>query len=159
MNTTFWLCLTIVAAGLWSGLLLTITTILHPMFASQGAEGMRHDLGRFLPIARRSPTNYVLVVALMVAPIVTLFALWDSTVDAPFLLTAVGATLTLTGAFGVSRFAAEPNYDVILDDATPSSSERWATARHRYFLLNWVRAGLTWSALACFVLAAYLHWS
>lgn len=159
MNATFWLCLTIVAAGLWSGLLLTITTILHPMFASEGVDGMRHDLGRFLPIARRSPTNYVLVLALMVAPIVTLFALWDSALDAPFVLTAIGACLTLTGAFGVSRFAAEPNYDVILDDATPSSPERWATARHRYFLLNWVRAGLTWTALACFVAAAFLSWS
>jgi hypothetical protein len=159
VNTTFWLCFTIVAAGLWSGLLLTITTILHPMFASQPAEGMRHDLGRFLPIARRSPTNYILVVALMIAPIVTLFALWDSSVDAPFVLTAAGATLTLTGAFGISRFAAEPNYDVILADDTPSSPQRWATARHRYFLLNWVRAGFTWAALACFVSAAYLHWT
>lgn len=159
MNTTFWLCLTIVAAGLWSGLLLTITTILHPMFASQNAEGMRHDLGRFLPIARRSPTNYILVVALMIAPIVTLFALWDSAVDAPFVLTAAGATLTLTGAFAISRFAAEPNYDVILADDTPSNPRRWATARHRYFLLNWVRAGFTWAALACFVSAAYLHWT
>ena len=27
--------LSVVAAGLWSGLLLTVTTILHPMYASQ----------------------------------------------------------------------------------------------------------------------------
>lgn len=159
MNTTFWLCLTIVAAGLWSGLLLTITTILHPMFSAHGPAGMRDDLGRFLPIARRSPTNYVLVLILMIAPIVTVFALWDSVVDAPVVLTAIGATLTLTGALGISRFAAEPNYDVILAEDTPSSPERWATARHRYFLFNWVRAGFTWAALACFVSAAYLHWT
>lgn len=159
MNTTFWLCTTIVAAGLWSGLLLTITTILHPMFATQDRDGLRTDLGRFLPIARRSPTNYVLVVALMVAPIVALVSLWESTLDAPVVLTGIGALLTWTGAFGISRFAAEPNYDVILADDPAPSARRWSVARHRYFVLNWVRAGFTWAALGCFVTAAYLSWS
>jgi hypothetical protein len=159
MNPAIWLCLTIVAAGLWSGLLLTITTILHPMFAARDNPGMREDLGRFLPIARRSPTNYVLVVALMVTPVVALFALWDSSIDGPFVLTAIGAVLTYIGAFGISRFAAEPNYDVLLTNTPDTSPNRWTQARHRYFVLNWARAGLMWSALGCFAVAALVEWS
>lgn len=157
MNPAIWLCITIVAAGLWSGLLLTITTILHPMFAPRDNPGMREDLGRFLPIARRSPTNYVLVVALMVTPIVALVALWDSSVDSPFVVTAIGTAFTYIGAFGISRFAAEPNYDVLL--TSNPEAPRWAQARHRYFVLNWVRAGLMWAALGCFATAALLEWS
>jgi hypothetical protein len=58
--------LSVVSDGLWSGLLLTLTltTILHPLYAPQEAGGFATDMPRFLPIARRSPTNYVLVSAL-----------------------------------------------------------------------------------------------
>jgi len=52
--------ISLVATGLWSGLLLTLTTILHPMYAPRDARGFVEDMRRFLPIARRSPTNYIL---------------------------------------------------------------------------------------------------
>lgn len=60
--------LAVVCAGLWSGLLLTLTTILHPMYAALDGRGFASALGRFLPIARRSSTNYVLVGGLVVGP-------------------------------------------------------------------------------------------
>jgi hypothetical protein len=63
------------------------------------------------------------------------------------------------GAFGISRFAAEPNYDVLLDGDPEQSPGRWSAARHRYFVLNWARAGLVSSALACFAGAALLEWN
>lgn len=43
--------LSVVSAGLWSGLLLTVTTILHPMYARQDASAFAADMRRFLPIA------------------------------------------------------------------------------------------------------------
>src|SRR3712207_3847256 len=104
----------IVCAGLWSGLLLTLTTILHPMFAAGGPRGFAQDLQRFLPIARRSPTNYVLVLGLIVAPIVALVGLRDDPTSLPFLLTALGLAVDLAGPLLISRFLAEPNYDLIL---------------------------------------------
>ena len=159
MNADLWLCLTIVIAGLWSGLLLTVTTILHPMFASEDDVGFRHDLGRFLPIARRSPTNYVLVIGLVVAPAIALAAMRDEVSGAPFVLTAIGLVFTFIGAMVISRFAAEPNYDVILSDETPAGSQRWTTARRRYFTLNWVRGAFVWTALGCFSAAGYMSWT
>lgn len=151
------LTLSVLAAGLWSGLLLTLTTILHPMFAALDARSYAVEMRRFLPIARRSPTNQVLVLLLVIAPVVALVGLRDDPTSAPFLLCALGLAATLTGPLLASRFLAEPNYDVILGwdpDAVPPD---WRTARDRMFGLNWLRATLTWLAFASFAVAAYLH--
>ena len=84
------LALSVVCAGLWSGLLLTLTTILHPLYTARDGAGFATDLGRFLPVARRSPTNYALVIGLVVAPVLALVGLRDDPTGAPFVLTALG---------------------------------------------------------------------
>lgn len=151
--------LSIISAGLWSGLLLTLTTILHPMYASRTASGFARDMRRFLPIARRSPTNFILVFALFLGPIVALVGLRDDPSGAPFVLTAAALAATVAGPLLTSKFLAEPNYDVILrwdPDAVPSD---WRIAWARYFRLNWIRAALTWIAFGLFLAAAFLHYS
>jgi hypothetical protein len=149
--------LCVVSAGLWSGLLLTLTTILHPMYAPQDASGFATDMRRFLPIARRSPTNYVLVSGLLLAPVVALAGMWREPTEAPFVLTAVGLAAVVAGPFLTSRHLAEPNYQVILGWDPESVPADWRTVRARYFRANWVRAVLTWSAFALFLAAAYLR--
>jgi len=157
MTADIGLGLAVVCAGLWSGLLLTLTTILHPIYAAEDARGFALALRGFLPVARRSPTNYLLVIGLVVAPAVALFGLRAEPGAAPFVLTAVGLGLTIIGPLLLSRLRAEPNYDVILGwdpDAMPAD---WLTIRSRYFALNWVRAAFTWAAFALFLAAAYTH--
>lgn len=149
--------LSVVSAGLWSGLLLTLTTILHPMFAPQDAAGFATDMRRFLPIARRSPTNYILVSALLLAPVAALVGLWHQPTEAPFVLTAIGLSAVVAGPLLTSRYLAEPNYEIILDWDAESVPADWRTVRATYFRLNWIRAVLTWSAFALFLAAAYLH--
>lgn len=147
----------VVCAGLWSGLLLTLTTILHPIYGARDGRGFAADLGHFLPVARRSPTNYALVGGLVLAPVVALIGLRDQPTGAPFLLTTLGLGLTVAGPLLVSRFLSEPTYDVILgwDPADPPAG--WEAVRSRYFALNWLRAASTWVAFALFLAAAYLH--
>lgn len=157
MTADIGLGLSVVAAGLWSGLLLTVTTILHPMFAARGPAGFTEDMRRFLPIARRSPTNYVLVIALLVSPVVALVGLWHQFGSAPFVLTAAGLAATVTGPLLVSNRLAEPNYAVILSWDPDAVPQDWGVARARYFRLNWLRAALTWLALGLFVAATYLY--
>ncbi|MCA2211797.1 hypothetical protein [Jidongwangia harbinensis] len=154
MQPELWLGLSIVFAGLWSGLLLTLTTILHPMFATRDGAGFAADLRRFLPVARRSPTNYVLVVGLVVAPAVAVAGLWDERGDAAFALTGAGLALTVAGPLLISRFLSEPTYDVILGWDPQAVPANWTDVRRRYFALNWVRAVLTWTAFALFLAAA-----
>lgn len=156
MSTELWLGATVVAAGLWSGLLLTVTTLLHPMYAAEDGAGFTHDLHRFLPVARRSPTNYVLVLALLVAPAGALVSLRD-TGGAAFALTAAGFVLTVLGPFLTSRFLAEPNYEVIMAWDADHLPADWRSARHRYFVLNWLRGALTWAAFGLFLAATHVH--
>ena len=149
--------LSVISAGLWSGLLLTLTTILHPMYGTRDAAGFSRDMRRFLPVARRSPTNYVLVSLLLLAPITALIGLRGEPASPAFVLTAIGTAATLAGPLVASRFFAEPNYDVILSWDPDDVPDDWRIARARYFRLNWLRAGLTWTSFVLFLTAAYLH--
>jgi len=151
------LALSVVAAGLWSGLLLTITTILHPMFAAGDGRAFSLDMRRFLPIARTAVVNYVLVVLLVLAPVLALVGLWNDRGSAPFVLTAAGLVSTIAGPLLMSRFLAEPNYAVILGWAPDAVPSDWERTRARYFALNWLRGALTWLAFALFSVAFYLH--
>ena len=159
MTADIGLGLSVVATALWSGLLLTLTTILHPMFAPRDAAGFVEDMRRFLPIARRSPTNYVLVIALLCSPVIALVGLRDRAGSAPFVLTALGLAAVVAGPLLMSRLLAEPNYAVILGWDPAALPDDWQVARARYFRLNWVRGALTWLALTLFVIAASVHFS
>jgi len=151
------LALSVVSAGLWSGLLLTLTTMLHPICAADSPGDFARDLRRFLPIARRSPTNYVLVLLLLFAPVLALIGLRAQVSSAPFVLTALGLAATIAGPLLGSRLLAEPNYDVILGWDPQAVPDDWLVARARYFRFNWVRGWLTWIAFALFAAATYLH--
>jgi len=149
--------LSVICAGLWSGLLLTLTTILHPVYAGQDGAGFTRGLGRFLPVARNAPTNYALVIGLVVAPVLALVGLRDDPTGAPFVLTALGLVLTITGPLLVSRLLSEPNYDVILGWDPEHLPADWEAARDRWIALNWIRAAITWVAFALFLAASYAH--
>jgi hypothetical protein len=157
MSTEIFLTISVVAAGLWSGLLLTLTTILHPMFASRDDAGLSEDLHRFLPVARKSPTNYVLVAFLVLAPVASVVSLWSDFGSTAFVLAAVGTALTLIGPLAMSSQLAEPNYDVLLAWEGGQEPAEWPQARQKYFLYNWLRAGITWVAFACFIAATAVY--
>jgi hypothetical protein len=55
------LILSVVFAGLWSGLLLMLATVLHPMIRRMDGRGFALFLRAFLPVARRAPSNYIAV--------------------------------------------------------------------------------------------------
>ena len=149
--------LSVVCAGLWSGLLLTLTTILHPLYTARDGAGFATDLGRFLRVARRSPTNYALVIGLVVAPVLALVGLRDDPAGAPFVLTALGLVLTVAGPLLVSRLLSEPIYDVILGWDPADLPAGWQAVRDRWVALNWVRGACTWVAFALFLAAFYAY--
>lgn len=154
MDTSIWLCLAFTLTGLWAGLLLTVTTLLHPMFAADGPQEFRADVGRFLPIARSAPTNYVLVLGMVGSVTGALVAQRHDAGSATFVLTAVALALIVVGAVGISRWAAEPNYDTLLAlEVGAAPTPEWERARRRYFALNWLRGGFVWTALVCLALA------
>ncbi|GAA4939325.1 hypothetical protein EV188_106104 [Actinomycetospora succinea] len=147
----------VVATALWSGLLLMLTTVLHPVYAGRDAAGFAREMQRFLPIAQRSPTNYGLVIAMVVAPVVALVGLWGEPSGVPFLLTSLGLALVVAGPLLTSRFGAEPNYAVMLAWAPDAPPRDWRHVRARWLRLNWIRAAATWAALALLVAATSLY--
>ena len=144
----------VVFAGLWSGLLAMLTTVLHPMMKPMSGEDFAGFLGAFLPIARSSLFNYAMVIGLVAAPTTALIAMGgDQAGETVFVLTAIGLALTVFGPLLVSNRLASPNYDEILSWDPQAVPEGWEATRARYFKLNWIRAGATWVAFALFVAA------
>jgi hypothetical protein len=147
------LALCVVLAGLWSGLLLTLTTLLHPMFRAADGPAFAGLLHGFLPVARRSPTNYVIILGLVVVPGAALAAMWSDRGSAPFVLTAIGYVACLVGPVAISRAFAEPNYDVMLGWDPTALPANWPDVRRYYFRLNWIRGAFIWVAFAMFLIA------
>ena len=141
----------VVFSGLWSGLLAMLTQVLHPMMAAMDGPGFRRYLGEFLPVARKAPANYILVLGMVFAPAVALFLL-DSG-EAAFALTAIGLALTVIGPLLVSNRLAEPNYDLMLSWNPDRMPEDWESVRRKYFRLDWIRSACTWAAFALFLAA------
>jgi uncharacterized membrane protein len=154
LSTEEWaLVASVVFSGTWSGLLMMLTTVLHPMMRRMEGGEFARFLRSFLPIARRAPSNYIAVIGMVVAPAVALFALGDDAGSAPFVLTAIGLALTVAGPLLVSRLFSEPNYDVMLAWDPDSLPAEWEAVRSKYFALNWIRAAATWTAFALFLAA------
>lgn len=143
----------VVFAGVWSGLLAMLTTILHPMLARMDGAGFERFLQQFLPIARTAPINLITVLGMVIAPAVALIALLDDPGRAPFILAAVGLALTVAGPLLVSRYGSEPNYDEMLAWDPGAMPSTWEEGRDRYFELNWIRTAATWAAFALFLAA------
>lgn len=131
--------LSVIAAGLFTGLLVAVVALLQqtlkPLSASEFTTVMRH----FLPIARKAPVNYALVLTPMLAPPVALALAWEQITSPLFSLTLAGWLAFLLGPFFTSRFGAEPLYDVILAWSVQSPPADWRVFRERYFRLNLIR--------------------
>jgi hypothetical protein len=146
----------VVFAGLWAGELAMLTLVMHPMLRAMNGDEFARFLRAFLPPARRALFNYVEVIGMVVAPVVALFTL-DDTSGAPFVFTAIGLALTVGGPLLVSNRLAEPNYDVMLAWEPASMPTGWEATRTRYFVLNWIRAAATWAAFALFLAALVMQ--
>jgi uncharacterized membrane protein len=150
------LAASVVFSGLWSGLLGTLTTILHPMLAAMDGRDFRNFMGAFLEYARKAWFNYVCAIGMAVAPIVALAALWGDWGSAPFVLTSIGLALVIVGVYVVSNVWKEPHYDVMLAWDPEAMPAGWEAGRRRYFAINWIQAVTTIAAFALFLAALVL---
>jgi hypothetical protein len=149
------LAASVVFAGLWSGLLGTLTTILHPMLAAMDGRDFRNFMGGWLRFARKAWFNYVCALGMAIAPIVALVALWGDWSSAPFVLTAIALALVIVGVYVVSNVWKEPHYDLMLAWDAEAMPEAWEAGRQRYFAINWIQAVATWTVFGL-VLAALI---
>src|SRR5690242_3798957 len=97
------LILAVLFTGVFSGLLVMLTTILHPMLAAMAGPDFRRFLGRFLPIARHALSNQVAVVGMVLASGAAVVLLADEPDSAPLVLAAIGFGACLLGPLIISR--------------------------------------------------------
>src|SRR5689334_23350992 len=107
------LVLAVVFTGLWSGLLVMLTTVLHPMLAAMTGPEFRRFLGRFLPVARHAASNYIAVFGMLIAGGAAVAVLANESDSTPFVLALIGFVACLIGPLLVSNRKAEPNYDAM----------------------------------------------
>jgi MFS family permease len=147
-------------AGLASGLLGMLSTIMRPMLAAMAGRDFRGFMGAFLRYADHGwgkVFNYAWSLGMGIGPIVALVLLWDERGSTSFVLTAIGLGVVVVGVYLVSNVWKEPLYKVILAWDPETMPPDWEAGRRRYFTINWIQLATTWAAFALFLVAlAYL---
>lgn len=143
-------------AGLASGLLGMLSTIMRPMLAAMTGADFRNFMETFLRYAEHSwglVFNYAWSVGMTVGPIVALVLLREDPGAAPFVLTAIGLGIVVVGVLIVSNAWKTPTYKVILAWDPGAMPADWEAGRQRYFTINVIQLVVTWSAFALFLVA------
>jgi MFS family permease len=104
-------------AGLASGLLGMLSTIMRPMLAAMDGRDFRNFMEAFLRFAAHSwgrVFNYAWSIGMTIGPVVALVFLWDDPGSTSFVLTAIGLGIVIAGVLIVSNVWKTPTYNVIL---------------------------------------------
>jgi MFS family permease len=143
-------------AGLASGLLGMLSTIMRPMLAAMTGRDFRNFMETFLRYAEHSwglVFNYAWSVGMTVGPIVALVLLRDDPGAASFVLTAIGLGIVIVGVLVVSNAWKTPTYKMILAWDPGAVPANWEAGRQRYFTINVIQLAVTWAAFALFLVA------
>ena len=143
-------------SGLASGLLGMLSTIMRPMLAEMDGRDFRNFMEAFLRFADRSwgrVFNFAWALGMFLGPIVALVLLWDDPGSTSFVLTAIGLVIVFVGVIIVSNVWKTPTYNLILAWDPEALPADWEAGRRRYFTINWIQLGVTWSACALFLVA------
>jgi hypothetical protein len=143
-------------AGLASGLLGMLSTIMRPMLAAMDGPDFRSFMEAFLRDAEEGwgkVFNYAWSLGMGIGPTVALVFLGDDPGSGSFVLTAIGLGVVVVGVYVVSNVWKEPLYKVILAWDPEAMPADWEAGRRRYFTINWIQLATTWAAFALFLVA------
>ena len=143
-------------AGLAAGFLGGLCTIVRPMQAAMDGRDFRNFMAAFLRYADNGwgkVFNYAWSAGMTIGPAVALVLLWDDPGSTAFVLTAIGLGIVIAGVLIVSNVWKTPAYNVILAWDPEALPADWQAGRQRYFTINWIQLGVTWSACALFLVA------
>ena len=150
------LAATVFLSGLASGLLGMLSTIMRPMLAAMGGGDFRNFMEAFLRYAGKGwgrVYNFAWSLGMTFGPIVALVLLWDDPGSTSFVLTAIGLGIVIVGVLIVSNVWKTPTYNMILAWDAEAMPADWEAGRLRYFTINWIQLGVTWTAFALFLVA------
>jgi hypothetical protein len=150
------LAATVFFSGLASGLLGMLSTIMRPMLAAMDGRDFRNFMEAFLRYAGKGcgrVYNFAWSLGMTFGPIVALVLFWDDPGSTSFVLTAIGLGIVIVGVLIVSNVWKTPTYNMILAWDPEAMPADWEAGRRRYFTINWIQLGVTWTAFALFLVA------
>jgi hypothetical protein len=134
-------------AGLASGLLGMLCTIMRPMLAAKDGRDFREFMEAFLQFAAHSmgkAYNYAWAAGITLGPAFALVLLADDPGSTAFILTAIALAIVIVGVQVVSNAWKTPTYNLILGWDPEALPADWEAGRQRYFLINWIQLATTW---------------
>src|SRR5215208_6783547 len=133
-------------AGLGSGLLGMLSTIMRPMLQAMAGRDFRNFMDAFLRFAEKSwgrVFNFTWSLGMGIEP-----------ASSPTSTSAtIGLGVVIVGIYIVANVWKEPHYKVILAWDPEAMPANWEAGRRRYFTINWIQFATTWSACALYLVA------
>ncbi|MBZ0290545.1 MAG: DUF1772 domain-containing protein [Anaerolineae bacterium] len=148
----FALIVSIIACGLFAGLMLTLVVLLERMWRALPVTGYIQAMQSFLPVAKGNPIITVITLLPIVAPIPALLALNAASARTPFILASIGLLLACGPLLVTLRFNF-PIYDTMMGWQTDPLPQDWQQMGNRFFRMNLIRLSLALAAMVCFLLA------
>jgi hypothetical protein len=146
------LILSIIAAGLFAGLMLTLVVILHRMWLTMPAETYIRSMQTFLPAAKGNPFITTITLLPIIAPIAALVDGRANAGTGAFGLTLIGLILAFCPLLITLRLNF-PIYQTMMNWQTASPPANLPQTRTRFQALNLARLLLAVGAMLCFLLA------
>lgn len=148
------LILSIVALGLFAGLMMTLVIVMERMWRALEAPSYVEAMQTFLPAAKGDPVIATLTMLPFLAPIIALILLARAgdAASTQFTATLVG-TIFAVGPFVVTLRLNFPIYQTIMGWKAGTTPNNWQDIRQRFFMLNLIRMSLALAGMLCFLLA------
>ncbi|HEX2907655.1 MAG TPA: anthrone oxygenase family protein [Phototrophicaceae bacterium] len=144
------LALATLTSGIFTGLIFTMLDVMQPILNQQSGAEYTALMQNIISSGRRSRVVLVsLLGTILIALAALVLMVSQNQIKLAFWLTLAGWLAFVVGALGISRFAAEPLYDVIMGWKPSAPPADWPQYRQRWYQLNLMRGT---GALAAFVL-------
>lgn len=150
----------ILCVGLFSGLLFTLISIVHPMLSTLSAAEGSLFMQRFIKFAHKNPFFTVLTFFSVLLPLILLvlapFQREFSGGIAALIFILIGWLLFLTGVIILTQRSNAPLYESISRWNSEDPAPDWQQAQREWHRLNRIRASAAGVALLLFLIALLL---
>ncbi len=147
--------LSIIASGLFAGLMLTLVIVLQRMWRQMSPHDYIASMQRFLPAAKGHPVITAMTLVPILAPPLASFGFVRAGGWGLGVVSIVGALLML-GVLIVTLRLNFPIYDAVMAWEPNTEPDNWQAIRARFYALNGIRLGLSLALTVCLLLVLAL---
>lgn len=144
--------MSVMACGLFSGLMFSLIALLQPKWEQQTATEYITDIQPFLKVGKGNPAVSTVLFVGLFAPIPALIGVWDVEPNGVWWLMLVGWIVFSGGALGITVFFNLPTYTALMALDANSPAENWEALRRRFYYLNLSRFAASTTAFLLFIM-------